>query len=793
MDIKKIIQTLTPEEKVALLAGRDTWHMRGIESAQLLPLLLTDGPHGIRKQEYDVTFKQEVTKEATCFPTASLTSCSWDKDVLKEMGNAIAQEASALAVDIVLGPGLNIKKSGFNGRNFEYVSEDPFLTGHLGASFIKAMEKEGIMSCPKHFALNNYETRRMSTNVVVDQRALREIYLKGFEIAIKEGKPSAIMTSYNRVNGTYATEHPQLLHDILRKEWKYEGLIMSDWGATNNRLEALHASMDLEMPGPNKEHERILLEALENGSLSEDVLDESIQRVIETLQKKSKKTKTVNYKEHHELAKKIAGESIVLLKNKDEILPLRKTAKLAVIGEFAEIGPVQGAGSSLVTPTITSNLLESLEALGARFRYKQGFVTEGAQVNPILEEEALSLAMEEDYIIYCMGLDRLGDSEGADRESFEIPKNQLSLLKRLSQLEKPIIVILSGGTSVAINWDQSVDAMLYVGLYGQNGASAVADILFGSINPSGKLSSTFLQKQSDDVFYQKVDIQKENVLYKDSIFVGYRYYETIGKEVAYPFGHGLSYTEFLYHPISCSNFNIEENETVEISFTLENTGTRAGKEVVELYVEDIVHLEMRPKMELKGFEKIYLRKGASKEVQFVLDKSSFSYYCSECHKWVVPSGFYKIHIGSSVRDIRQTAIIHVSGKHKIHSTKIAKVYTELPARRDAIKESDFQTLFQEKLPLFVANEKYHENSTLYDIQHTLVGRIMLKMIQKEVSKWAIAKNPAQIKLIEASALHTPLRSLKNMSNGKFKQKHLEGVLLWTKQKYFRALWRLLVR
>lgn len=791
MNLDAIIQTLTLEEKVNLLSGKDNWNLNVPLSVCNVPMMLTDGPHGIRKQEIDPLTKNEITAKATCFPTASLVSCSWDKDVFSLLGDSIAKEAAALDVAVVLGPGLNIKKSGYNGRNFEYISEDPLLTGKLASAYIQAAEARGVGTCVKHFALNNYETRRMSTNVVVDQRAFKEIYLKGFEIAICDGKPTSVMSSYNRVNKEYASEHTHLLSEVLRKEWKYTGVVMSDWGAVNDRLLALKATLDLEMPGPSRDNKQKLLEAVQNKTISIEEVDESVKRVLQIVELNPIKAE-VEFEKHHEIAKYIASESIVLLKNKKDLLPLHKETKISVIGELAKQAPIQGAGSSLVNPTKVTSFLEVLEQNQIEYSYHKGYDLYNELEKSKWIQEAIEVAQRSEVVVLFLGLDLPGDSEGQDRESLQIPKNQLKVLQRLVRLNKPIVVILSGGTSVVMPWDDQVDSILYTGLYGQNGASAVYDLVYGLKSPSGKLSLTFLQKEEDDVFFKKDIIKSENVLYKDSIFVGYRYFSSVDKPVRYAFGHGLSYTKFKYTKCEIQKLTLQETEKLEISIKVQNVGNYVAKEVIQLYIENKQTDVLKPKLELKDFQKVELMPNEEKEVTFNISNETFQHFCTTCIDWKVAAGTYIIHFGSASDDLRIQYEIEVISHHLKHKkdAQYFALYKTLPNQMRELDDIAYLDLFDQN-PLFKPLSKYHENTTLYDIKHTIVGRIMLRMIQKEVRKWAIAKNPVQMRMIEASALHTPLRALKNMSGGKFTDSHMEGVILWAKKNYIKSLKKML--
>ncbi len=648
---QETIDKMTLEQKAAMMSGKDTWRTVDLPEYGVPSLWLSDGPHGLRKQAgAGDHLGINTSLPATCFPTAATMANSWDEALGEELGRCLGEEAAALGVDVVLGPGLNIKRSPLCGRNFEYFSEDPYLAGKMAAAYIRGIQSEGVAACPKHFAVNSQEERRMSVDSVVDERTLREIYTTGFEIAIKEGKAGAVMTAYNRVNGTYANEHEHLLDDLLYGEWGHSGIVVSDWGGSNDHVEGVRRGSHLEMPSTGKMGARQLVRAVEEGRLDESVLDRRVDELLSfvfSLRKNEKRAEkgTYDVEKHHAFAKKAAAESVVLLKNEGGVLPLKSGACVALIGDFAQKPRYQGAGSSLVNP---SKPVESLrEKIGGYdldcVGYAKGY-RRNMPPDRMLREEAVRLAKQAETVLLCVGLDEISETEGMDRKHLGLPRAQEELIEAVTGVCDRVVVILSAGSVVCMPWEERAAAIVHGYLGGQAGASAMLDVLTGRINPSGKLAETYVRDLADVPSFPYYPAKERGSQYREALFVGYRYFDTNGAAVRYPFGYGLSYTTFAY-----SGLRIEKDG---IFFTVENTGSFDGAEVAQLYIGHDRTQLFGPKKELKGFAKVFLKKGESREVSIPFDDKSFRYYNVVTGQWEEEGGVYQIYIGASVLDIR---------------------------------------------------------------------------------------------------------------------------------------------
>ncbi len=657
-NVNDIISQMTLEEKAGLCSGLDFWHLKGVERLGVPSIMVTDGPHGLRKQREGADHLGLFDSvPATCFPSAAGMASSWDKELIGSVGQALGKECQAENVAVLLGPGVNIKRSPLCGRNFEYFSEDPFLSSEMAASHINGVQSQGVGTSLKHFAVNNQEHRRMSTNAIVDERTLREIYLASFEGAVKKAQPWTVMCSYNQVNGAFASENVRLLTDILKDEWGHEGFVVSDWGATNERDLALGAGMELEMPASNGVGEAKVLEALRSGALTEEALDRAVARLLNIIFKAvDSKVENASYDqdEHHKLARRVAGESMVLLRNEGGLLPLAKDRKVAVIGAFAQKPRYQGGGSSHIKPTKLDNPVEEITLLagsGAEVTYAQGYNVDHDTVDEALVAEAKQAASTADVAIIFAGLPDRYESEGYDRTHLNMPSNQNQLIEAIAGVQKNVVVILLNGSPIVMPWLNSVSAVLEGYLGGQAVGGAVADLLFGEANPSGRLAETFPLKLSDNPSFLNFPGEGDQVEYKEGIFVGYRYYDKKEMDVQFPFGYGLSYTTFSYSSLKLGSKHIKDTDTVEVTVDVTNTGSRAGKETVQLYVRDTASTVVRPEKELKGFEKVALQPGETKTVSFTLDKRSFAYYNVALADWHVESGEFAILIGRSAQKI----------------------------------------------------------------------------------------------------------------------------------------------
>lgn len=675
-DIKKIVSEMTLEEKAGLCSGLDFWHTKGVERLGIPSIMVTDGPHGLRKQAEDSDhLGLNASVPATCFPSAVTLASSWDRELAHTVGTALGEECQAENVSVILGPGANIKRSPLCGRNFEYFSEDPCLSSEMAAGHIKGVQSQGIGTSLKHFAVNNQEHRRMTVDAVLDERTLREIYLASFEGAVKKAAPWTVMCSYNKVNGEYASQNPYLLTQILKEEWGLEGFVMSDWGAVYDRVPGLNAGLELEMPSSFGAGDKKIVEAVKHGTVSEQVLDAAVERILKVVFKAvdNKKENAVYDKEaHHKLARKVASECMVLLKNEEEVLPLKKSGSIAVIGAFAKKPRYQGGGSSHINPTKVDDALSEIQNVAgdnAQILYAEGFRFDD-KIDDALVSEAKDLASKADVVVMFAGLPDMYESEGYDRKHLRMPENQVILIEELAKVQKKLVVVLSNGSPVEMPWLDKVQGVLEGYIGGQAVGGAVADLLFGEVNPSGKLAETFPKKLSDNPSYLNFPGEGDKVEYKEGLFVGYRYYDKKEIEPLFPFGYGLSYTSFEYTGISIDKEEMLDNEILVVKVKVKNTGKIAGKEIVQLYVRDVESAVIRPEKELKGFEKVQLEPGEEKTVEFKLCKRAFAYYNVDIKDWCVESGVFEILAGSSSRNLLLKAEVKVNS-----TTVIKKKYT----------------------------------------------------------------------------------------------------------------------
>ena len=662
MDIKAIMEKMTLEEKARIVSGRGFWHTEAYPDLEVPEIQVSDGPHGLRKM-YDIPERGESgTITAVCFPAACATSASFDTDLMEEMGHVLGKECQAENVGVILGPAVNIKRSPLCGRNFEYISEDPYVAGKLSAALIRGVQAENVGTSIKHFAANNQEFERMYGSSEVDERTLREIYFPAFEIAVKEAQPWTVMCSYNRINGTYSSENPWLLTDVLRKDWGFDGLVMSDWGAVSDRIAGIAAGLDLEMPGSNGANDAMICKAVEEGTLSEEALDEAVANVLRLVEKfvENRQQETFDRKADHEEAVRIAKECIVLLKNDGNVLPLKAEEQVALIGGFAENPRYQGGGSSHIESYQVVSALSLAEKYG-HFTYNRGFSDTEDVYEEELQEAALAAAEKADKVVVFAGLPDLFESEGYDREHMQLPACQNRLIAALVKTGKPVVVVLHNGSPVELPWADDASGIVEAYLGGEGIGEAVMDVLYGRHNPSGKLAESFPLKLSDNPSYLNFPGTGHKVNYAEGVFVGYRYYDTKQMEVRFPFGYGLSYTDFRYAnwKVSRDTFTAEEGVTVSVDVT--NIGDRAGKEIVQLYVADMTGSAIRPVHELKGFCKLSLEPGETKTAKFVLDKRSFAWYDTESADWYAANGTYVIEVGRSSRQIEYTAEVNIIG------------------------------------------------------------------------------------------------------------------------------------
>jgi beta-glucosidase len=656
---KAIIDQMSLEEKAAMMSGKDTWSTVTLERLGIPSIFLSDGPHGLRKQAGAADhLGLNASLPATCFPTATTVANSWDEKLGEELGEYLGEEAVSLGVNVVLGPGLNIKRSPLCGRNFEYFSEDPYLSGKMAAAYIRGIQSKGVAACPKHFAANNQELRRMASDSVVDERTFREIYTTGFEIAVKEGKAKAIMSSYNQINGVYANENAHLLQEILVDEWGFDGIVVSDWGGSNDHVLGVKHGSHLEMPSTGKMGIKDILKGIETGRLKEEVLDQRVDELLTVILETQKaikngKGKPFDTKKHHDFARKVARESIVLLKNESNILPLRQGAFVTVIGDFAETPRYQGAGSSLVNPIKLETTLNIFENSGLILNaYAKGY-ERNKETNNKLIEQAKETAKNSEFVLLYIGLDEISESEGMDRTHMCLPQNQIKLIEEISKVNKNVVVVLSAGSAVEMPWINQVKAVVHGSLSGQAGASAMLDVLTGTYCPSGKLNETYPIRYEDTPAYHYFPGKERSSEYRESLYVGYRYYETVGLNVLFPFGYGLSYTTFSYSDLKITKTGV--------TFCIKNTGFYDGAEIPQLYIGKQSDKIFRPIRELKGFTKVYLKSKEERRVTIPFDDKAFRYYNIHTNKWEIESGVYNISIGINAADMILQSEIQVEG------------------------------------------------------------------------------------------------------------------------------------
>lgn len=665
MDIKEIIASMSLQEKADLCTGKDFWKTRDYEKYGIPSIMLTDGPHGLRKQEAKTDHLGMFESVAsTCFPSSVGLASTWNRDLVREVGSALGKEAQAEGVSVLLGPGVNIKRSPLCGRNFEYFSEDPYLTAEMAIQHIVGVQKEGVGTSLKHFAVNNQENRRMTINAIVDERTLHEIYLAGFESVVKQAKPWTVMSSYNQINGEYASEKKELLTDILRDKWGFAGMVVSDWSGVNDRVASIRAGLDLEMPTSSGVGTEKIIAAIEDGVMSVEELDIAVERILLMIQKavKNKQVDASYCKEsHHQLAKKVAVESSVLLKNKDQILPLQKKGRIAIIGEFAQKPRFQGGGSSHVNPTKVENTYDEMKNIApdAHLTFNQGYDLNTDEVDETLLGAAKQAAEKADVAVLFVGLPDRYETEGLDRKHLRMPKSHETLIETIAQVQKNIVVVLGNGSPIEMPWINSVKAVLEGYLGGQALGGALAELLFGLENPSGKLAETFPERLEDNPSFGNYPGENDMVHYGEGISVGYRYYDLKKVKPLFPFGYGLSYTTFAYSDLQISKNSMKDYEVVDVHVTVENTGDVWGKEIVQLYVQDVESTVNQPEKALKHFAKVSLKPGEKQRITFTLDRQAFAYYDIHVKDWHVESGDFNILIGRSSENIVLKETIYV--------------------------------------------------------------------------------------------------------------------------------------
>lgn len=778
---------LTLREKADFLTGKDFWQTRELPSEGVPAMFLSDGPHGIRKQAAAADhLGLNASIPATCFPTAATMANSWNEELGEEMGEALGEEAASMNVNVLLGPGTCMKRNPRCGRNFEYFSEDPYLAGKMAAAYIRGIQKNGTAACVKHFAANNQEERRMITDSVTDERTLREIYLTAFEIAVKEGGTKAIMSSYNRVNGTYSDENKHLIRDILRGEWGFDGVVISDWAGTNNKVKSTEAGSDLEMPSCRYGADDIV-KAVESGELDIKYVDESVERIKKLALSASagEKGKPFDVDGHNALAERCAEESIVLLKN-NGVLPLGKETTVALIGDFAANPRYQGAGSSIVNPTKLANLSDTkeLNIIGC----EKGFDRYGKD-KPKLIKRAVRLAKKADVAVLCLGLDEVTEAEGLDRENILIPENQRELFRYVKLFAKKTVVVLSCGSAVETGWCRSADGIVYACLAGQAGANAVAGVLSGRVNPSGKLSETFPVKYGDCPTANFFPGGPMTVEYREGLFVGYRYFGTANVKTAYPFGFGLSYTTFEYE-----NLSFDEKG---VSFTVKNTGDRDGKEIAQLYIGKKDGKVFRPAKELKGFKKVFVKAGESVKVSIPFDDKTFRYFDVNTNKWETEGGAYEVYIGASAEDIKLCGGVVKQGTADVCPYDISKLPSYYSGKIANVGDEEFKELLGRDIPDsgydFYKRKRMviGENSTVADLRYSRrwVGRAFAGVIRIAISFLRKIGKRTTANTLVMGVTHQPVRGLAKF--GGMSRRQMEALLLMFNGHFFKGAFRFL--
>lgn len=789
---------MTLEQKCALLSGKSVFQTREFKKLGIPAIWLSDGPHGLRKQAgASDHLGLNPSVEATCFPPAATIANSWDEALGEKVGEALGEETATLGVNVLLGPGLNMKRNPLCGRNFEYFSEDPYLAGKMAASYIRGIQKNKVAACPKHFAVNDQETRRMASDSIVDERTLREIYLTGFEIAVKEGNPKCIMSSYNLINGTYANENEHLLSEILRKEWGFKGSVVTDWGGSNDHALGVKAGSTLEMPAPGGDSVRELIAAVKSGKIEESDVDARVNELLELIYSTNKAVKKAAAnavvkdgelnlpddmkRKHHDLARMAAAESMTLLKNNNKILPLKKNTKVAIIGDFAKNPRYQGAGSSMVNTTALDNLLDCMESSSVEVAgYAKGFDRLGA-ADENAAKEARELAKCADVTVLCLGLDEVQESEGLDRPMMKLRQNQISLLKTLHRDGRKIVVVLSAGSSVETQWRSYCDAILYACLSGQAGARAVADALTAVVNPSGKLAETWIEKYEDTPSLHHFAGKGRNVEYREGIYIGYRYYQKTNTAVAYPFGFGLSYTTFKYSDISA--------DADSVSFTVTNTGSFAGKEISQLYISAPGKMVFTPERELKGFAKTSLEPGESKRVTIALDDKAFRYWNVKTGSWEREGGDYVIAVGRSAEDIVLRSTVSIKGTTTEKPYDMSKLSHYASGEVQNVGKEEFETLLGNAVP--DGKPDISRNMTLGEMNHGrsplcwLVWAILTGMLNR-----SLKKGRPDLNLL--FQLNMPLRGLAKMTSGMISMGMVDGIVLELKGFWFIGIIKVLI-
>lgn len=792
-EIKTLITKMTLEEKARLCSGYDFWSTKPIKRLGVPSVSVSDGPHGLRKEnDDDKNVGLKTSFPATAFPPAVNLASSWSEDMAYKLGDALGKECLDQNVSVILGPGINIKRSPLCGRNFEYLSEDPYLAGKLSRKYIEGVQSNDVGTSLKHFCANNQEKLRMTINSVVDERTLREIYLPAFEEAVK-AQPDTVMCSYNKLNGTYLSDNKRMLTDILRDEWEFKGIVMSDWNATNNRVEGIRAGLDLEMPSSGGNTDKQIINAVKDGRLDEKQLDVIVERMLEFIFKSYSRLQpdyVANYEEAHNVAREIAEQSIVLLKNENNILPFDSDDDdIAVIGELARTFRYQGSGSSRINPYKLVNFLDALQLNGKKYEFAPAYDVNTDKLDEALLQEAVKVAKSHKKVLLFVGLTDQYESEGYDRKHLNIPKSHSDIIDVVTSINPNTVVVLLGGSPVAMPWIYKVNALLNAYLPGEAGGEAIYNIVFGKVNPSGKLAETYPIKLEDNIVSQYFPMGPKNVEYRESIFVGYRYYDSADKNVLFPFGYGLSYTKFEYSDLKINDLTI--------SYTVKNVGDKDGYEICQLYISDPSPIVYKAKKELKGFKKVFIKAGESVVVEHSLDYRSFAFYNTLINDWYAQNGNYDIMIGASSRDIRLQGEIYVefdqTEKNVPDYKNICPSYYAIDNISE-ISQREFYALYGNDVPPNIPSKRgyFDYNTTIGELKVCLVGKMIVKFAPSVIKSQVPNADLTTLLMIQQGMEEMPLRGLVGITSGLVHNKVIEGMLLWGNKHYFRAMNRMFV-
>lgn len=781
-EVKTLLGQLTLEEKVSLMSGKTFWLTRNIDRLGIPSVKMTDGPHGTREEIEggSITNVMKDSVPSTCFPGLVVYASSWDRNLAAECSKSIGEEAVTQGISTVLAPGTNIKRSPLCGRNFEYFSEDPYLAGEMATAFVSGLQSTKVGCSLKHFCANNQEYSRLSIDALVDERAMREIYLPAFENTVKRTQPSQIMCSYNRLNGVYLSDNKKYLTDILRGEWGFKGMVVSDWGAVNNRVEGVKAGLDLEMPGNNEMNSAEVIEAYNKGEITMEEIDSVVTHILEYVER-SEKAKQKDYKcdyaAHHALARKMASAGAVLFKNDGNLLPYDKTGKVTVIGTLAKTPRYQGGGSSQIHPKNLVSILDALKNENIDYEYASGYSLKGDGYDAKLLKEAVEMAKDKDKVIVVIGLTPEYESEGFDRSHMDLPVGHNKLIDEIAKINKNITVVLVCGSPVTLPWTKRVSAILNIYVGGEAGGEGAVDVLFGNVNPSGKLAETFPKRLSDNIAGAYFPMGSKNVQYRESVYVGYRYFDSAKKEVRYPFGFGLSYTAFEYSKLKLSKKSILDTDTLTVTFDVKNTGKLAGAEIAQVYVKDDKSTIFRPEKELKGFDKIYLEPGETKTVTVTLDKRAFAFYNVCVGDWTVESGDFEIMVGASSRDIRLSAKVTVTAPSveiKNYESS-ANVYYHI-GDAAAIPVEQFAAIYGAAVPENVPPKRggFNVNSTIEEISIVGLGKFIRKLLT--FGARLLTKGSANKEMSVNSIVTMPLRSFSSFTGGLVSKQSVNGLV-----------------